>query len=632
MRELAIDIETYSGITIKAGVHKYVEDPDFQILLFAYSEDKEPIEIVDLAMGERIPEYLLNALEDPQVLKTAYNASFEMTCLQRYFQNKLDPSQWSCTMALAAQAGLPFGLDAVAKALGTSVQKDRAGKDLIKLFTVPNKKGERVLPEAHFDKWLDFKSYCCDDVATEQAVRDSLKWFTVSDFEKEVWAFDQKINNRGVTVNMDLVTQAIRIDAIITQEAIEEMQSLTDISNPRSAAQVKKFIAESTGVEVASLNKATMAEVNEIFAGTDTAVILRIRERLSRSSVKKYAAMALSVCADNRIRGLFQYYGANRTGRWAGRQVQVQNLVRNSLKDLDFARRLVMAGSLDVLKLTYDDVGIVLSNLIRTAFIPASGKQLIVSDFSAIEARAIAWLADEQWRLDVFATHGKIYEASASQMFKVPLDKVTKDLRQKGKISELALGYQGAGGALERMGALSMGLTLEELPGLVRKWRQANRKIVKFWYDVQDAVIEVLTEGDRRTLPHGLAFSVKNKNLIIQLPSGRELVYLSAKYTNDKITYMGLSQTTKQWCTQDTYGGKLVENIVQATARDILTDAMLRIEKADFPIIMHVHDEAVIEYPSDCSEIVTNIMKAPISWAKGLPLNAETFIAKYYQK
>jgi DNA polymerase bacteriophage-type len=644
MLELGIDIETYSETDIKCGVHKYAEDKNFEITLFAYSVDKQKPKLIDLACKEKIPNEIIIALSNPNVLKTAYNAAFEITCLSKFIGFQLDPNQWSCTQALAAQAGLPFGLDNVAKVLSTVQQKDKNGKELIKFFTMPCKptktNGERTrnYPGHDFDKWMEFREYCCQDVATEQNIREQLKWFKISDFEKDIWALDQKINNTGVEIDLELVQNAIKIEAIVSDKLINEMIKMTGINNPKSNAQIKKLIQEMTGSEISSLNKENMPEVFKAFKDNkDVVHVLKIREKLSRTSIRKFTAMANSVCLDNKIRGLFMYYGANRTGRWAGRNVQLQNLKRNDLDDLDFARRLVKENNLDALELSYDDVGRVLSNLIRTAFI---GDELIVSDFSAIEARVVAWLADEKWRLEVFSTHGKIYEASASQMFKIPLDAVTKPIRTKGKISELALGYQGGPNALMRM-EIAVGTPVAdrmpeaELPKLVKQWRNANKKIVKFWYDMQDAVVEAITNG-HATMQYGLDFSMREKCLIIKLPSGRELVYRNARFEpiagKDTITYFGMDQITSRWVKLVTYGGKLVENIVQAVARDVLADAMVRVDKAGYNITMHVHDEIVINSKKDVTKEINNILSSPISWAKGLPLGAETFKAKYYQK
>lgn len=639
MRELGIDIETYSETDIKAGVHKYCEDPKFDVTLLGYSIDNEEPVVLDLLSGDKIPPFIYEAILSSQVLKTAYNAAFEIACLSKYFGLPLDPKQWSCTQALAAQAGLPFGLDNVAKALGSGQQKDAKGKELIKYFTMPCKPSKangmrtRNYPQHDFFRWLDFKYYCGQDVRTEQDIRRNvLSWFEVSAFEKPVWFLDQKINNVGVCVDKKLIVNAIAMEAVVADELTEEMIKLTGIKNPKSAKQVKDYIMSSTGLEITSLNKASMPDVMKQVDNKETEHVLKIREQLSRSSIKKFTAMEGSAGAGDRIRGLFMYYGANRTGRFAGRNVQVHNLKRNDLKDLDFARQLVRAGKLDVLKLTYGDVGLVLSNLIRTAFIPSPGNRLGISDLSAIEARIVAWLADETWRLEVFKTHGKIYEASASQMFKIPMDQVTKEIRFKGKISELALGYQGAAGALERMGALTMGLKLEELPGLVKLWRKANPKIVRLWYALQEAAVECIVDNAMIQLPHGIRFSMRNRNMIITLPSGRDLVYLNAKYVAGRILYMGMDQTTKQWCMQDTYGGKLLENVTQAIARDVLVVGMQRIDAAGHEIVMHVHDEVVVDTPDDVADELTQLMSAPISWAAGLPLGAESFMADYYQK
>ena len=640
MIELAIDIETYSETDIKFGVHKYVEDRSFDILLCAYSINNESVEIFDLACGEKLSKEFLSLLRDPRVLKTAYNASFEITCFNRYLGDTIPTNQWSCTQALAAQAGLPFGLDNVAKVLKTVEQKDSKGKDLIKYFTMsckPTKSNgmrKRNLPEHNFNRWLDFKYYNCQDVKTEQSIRRSLDWFEIADFEKSVWELDQKINNRGVLISKELAINAVRMEAITTDKLCKELTDLTGIDNPKSNTQVKKFIFDSTGEEIKSLSKSNIEEVNKLFKGTDTEHILSIREKLNRTSIKKYTAMLNSVCVDGRIRGLFQYYGANRTGRFAGRNVQLQNLTRNNLDNLDLARTLVQKNDLTSLELIYGDPGYVLSNLVRTAFVAKPGHIFNISDLNSIEARILAWLANEEWKMKVFATHGKIYEASASMMFKVPIEKITKssDLRTKGKISELALGYQGSVGALERMGGASMGLSQSEMLVLVKQWRQSNKKIVKLWYDVQDRVIEAITEGYSEL--RNLKFYTKNKNLIIELPSKRKLVYISCKFSNNKISYFGMDQVTKKWCEQDTYGGKLVENIVQAIARDVMVDIMKRLDLKGFRIVMHVHDEIVSEDLAlkNLEKEMTATMIEPISWAKGLVLGAETFTSKYYKK
>lgn len=639
MKTLAVDIETFSRTDIKVGVHKYAEDNYFCILLFAYCFDGGQIEIVDLASGETLPDKVVQALYDPNILKTAYNAAFEIACLNKFLDRELDKKQWSCTMALAAQAGLPFGLSRVADILGTA-KKDSLGKNLIKYFSNPCKPTKangartRNYPRHDFDKWLDFKEYCRQDVAVEIDIRTQLSWFDNGEFEKPTWILDQKINDLGVMVDTVLVRNAISIDGIVTEALIADVKTWTNIENPKSVAQVKKFIAQTTGVKVTSLSKENTKDILAKIEGTVAADALKIREKLSRTSIKKYDAMAKSACEDGRIRGLFQYYGANRTGRWAGRNVQVQNLKRNALDDLDFARRLVKAHNKTALDLSYDDAGRVLSNIIRTAFIPKPGCKFIVSDLNAIEARVISWLADERWRLDVFKSHGKIYEASAARMFGIPIESITKDSpeRRRGKIAELALGYQGAVGALERMGGGAMGLSERDMLRLVKQWRHSNKKIVQLWYDVQDAAAEAISSG--RAEMKRLKFYMKNNNLILELPSKRKLVYISAKLTDGEIMYSGVDQTSKKWGIQKTYGGKIVENATQAIARDVMTGAMQRLDSRGFNIVMHVHDEVVCEneYKEGIVERANSIMCEPFMWAPGLPLGAETFAADYYRK
>ena len=635
--ELSIDIETYSSEDIKMGVYKYSEAPDFEILMIAYSVgDNEP-KIIDLKMGEKIPKDFIQMLTDDTFLKTAYNAQFEFVCLSTMFD--LDLNQWECTQALASLCGLPFGLDLVSKVIDSKDLKDSKGKDLIKYFSIPCKPTKvnglrtRNLPEHDMPAWEEFKRYCLQDVKTERGIRNKIRWFNVAEFEKPLWYLDQKINSTGVRIDDKLVCNAISIDEQVKKELLEEIKSTTDIENPGSNDQIKKYILNETGKVIKSLNKADMVDVHKEFEGTQIGRVLKIRDMLNHAAVKKYHAMFNSVCKDNRVRGLFRYNGANRTGRWSSQNVQLQNLKRNDLEDLDFARELVRSGDLDSLSLAYEDVGSVLGNLVRTAFIASPGKKLIASDFSAIEARVIAWFAKEEWRLEVFKTHGKIYEASASMMFKIPIEKVDKPLRQKGKIAELALGYQGSVGAMEAMGGSKMGLSQSDMQGIVRRWRTANKKIVKFWYDVEGAVKEVLSERTKIKLNH-LEIYLKEGHLIIKLPSGRELVYWKAKLNSQgSIIYWGMNQMTKQWSIQDTYGGKLVENIVQACSRDILADAMMRADKSGFTIVMHVHDEIVTEEDESRDENeLTQILRKPISWAPGLPLGAETFCAKYYQK
>jgi len=645
MLELAIDIETYSDVDLKTvGVYRYAQDPSFEVLLFGYSVDGGPIYVIDKTADEEIPGDIVEALSNPKILKTAYNAAFEIACLSAHFGIQLDASQWSCTQALAAQAGYPFGLDAVAKVMGTVDQKDAVGKALIKYFCVPCKptktNGQRTrnLPAHDSLKWQQFINYCAQDIATEQAVRKSvLTWFSPTPFEDKLWALDQKINTRGVMIDTELVINALQINDIETDRLMTEVRELTGITNPNSDAQIKAYILERTGIVTGSMNKDCMPDIFKMFKDDEHITeLLNLRQMLSRTSIKKFEAMRVSVGIADRIRGLFQYYGANRTGRWAGRNVQLHNLKRNNLKDLDFARRMVKECKLDILRLTYVDIGEVLSNLIRSAFIPTPGKKLVVGDLSAIEARVTAWLAGEKWRLDVFAGHGKIYEASASMMFNIPLGQITKEIRQRGKVAELALGYQGGVGALIRMGGEAMGLSEPEMDAIKVAWRKTSPNIVRLWNFCNQAAISATTGKGDVNVNAKCRFFMKNGNMHIQLPSGRCLVYLSAKYDGKKVTYWGMDQVKKVWCKQDTYGGKLVENIVQATARDVIADAIVRADAIGLDVTMHVHDEIVVEEfeygAEDAKKILTAILKKDIPWAKGLKLGAETFIANYYTK
>ncbi|MEI8142857.1 MAG: DNA polymerase [Chitinophagia bacterium] len=647
MQTLSIDIETYSSADLaKSGVYKYVEAPDFEILLLAYSFNDAPVQIVDLASGEVLPELVESALQNSAVLKTAHNANFERTCISKQFKMILPPGEWECTMVKAAMLGLPMSLDAVSKVLKLEEKKDAAGKALIRFFSIPckptNKNNQRTrnLPVHDSEKWQQFKDYCIKDVQVEKAIRSKIAFFEATPFEKKLWKIDQIINDTGVLVDLAFVNNAIAQDIENKERLTKEAIELTKLDNPNSAAQLKEWLTEEIGESVTSLTKEA---IPTLIKDADCEVVKRVlvlRQEMSKTSVKKYEAMAKAVCADGRIRGLLQYYGANRTGRWAGRLVQVQNLPQNHLEDLDLARKCVASNDLDLLELLFGNVPDTLSQLIRTAFVAPKGHRFIVADFSAIEARVIAWLANERWRMQVFATHGKIYEASAAQMFKIPIESVTKgsDLRQKGKVSELALGYQGGPNALIKMGALKMGIAEDELPKLVKMWRNANPAIVTLWNTVEQAAIEAL-EGFPTVIQHGIKFSLENGLLAIQLPSGRKLMYQNPKLTMGKydkqlISYEGMDQTTKQWCRQDTYGGKLVENIVQAIARDCLAESMLRLYEVGYKIAMHVHDENVLEVPDGFGRLdeVNEIMGRPIPWAKGLPLKAESYETLYYKK
>jgi DNA polymerase bacteriophage-type len=648
MQTLAIDIETFSSIDIvKCGMYKYVESPDFEIMLFAYSFNGQPVQVIDLTDLEELPMEIKNALTDENVKKTAWNAQFERRCIEKFFKIHLPIDQWECTMVKASMLGLPLSLDAAGKALQLENGKMADGKALIRYFCCPCKptktNNQRIRNYAMHapDKWQRFKEYCAQDVVTERTIGTKISFFEIPEAEKRLYILDQQINDRGVMLDPVLVTNAIRIDLANRERLTKEAVELTGLGNPNSVAQLKEWISKEMDEEVGSLNK---KDIPAILAKTDNAIVqkvLELRQEMSKTSVKKYVAMHNATCNDNRVRGLLQMYGANRTGRWAGRLVQVQNLPKNEMPDLELARQVIRSGDLECLELMYSSVSDVLKQLIRTAFIAPEGHRLIAADFSAIEARVIAWLAGEKWRINVFNTHGKIYEASASQMFKVPISSITKgsDLRQRGKVSELALGYQGAVNALLKMGALEMGLKEEELPKLVAMWRQANPMIVKFWKTCEDAAIEAVENRSMTGIQFGIKFFIEKGILFIQLPSGRRLSYLKPRLVPNKfggktLTYEGMDQTTKKWGTQETYGGKIVENIVQATARDVLADAMLRLNKALYTIVMHVHDETVMDMPArrGSTEEVNRIMGEPIGWAKGLPLKAESYETMFYKK
>jgi len=645
MQTLAIDIETFSSVDLqKSGTYKYVESHDFQILLFAYSINGGKVDIVDLTKQE-LPPHIRNMLTHPGILKTAYNAQFERVCLSKYLKLYLDPEQWECTMIKAAMLGYPFSLDKVAQLMKLEQQKDSIGRQLIRYFSVPckpkktNNYRTRNLPEHAPDKWQTFKDYCIQDVVVEQAIRSKINYFEIPATEKKLWVLDQKINDYGLLLDKDFVRNAININNEYTGKLITEAVNLTHLDNPNSPTQLKTWLSNALGEDISSLTKKAIPALIEVSRNKNVIRVLEIRQEMSKTSVKKYDAMLACVCDDSRVRGLLQFYGANRTGRWAGRLVQVQNLPQNHINDLELARSIITKNDLDLLEMLYGNVPDTLSQLIRTAFIAGEGKRFIVADLSAIEARVIAWLANERWRLDVFKSHGKIYEASASQMFKVPVENITKgsDLRQKGKVAELALGYQGGKGALIQMGALEMGIPEEDLQELVKMWRNANRKIVEYWDIVNNAAIDAIN-GESNTIKHGITFSHKKGALVITLPSGRSLFYQNAKLIDDKfgktITYEGMNQTSKKWERIETYGGKLVENIVQAISRDVLSDIMLRLTYAGYTIVMSVHDEVVLECLSgfgSCEE-VNNIMGANISWAKGLPLKAESYETKFYKK
>lgn len=644
MRVLGIDLETFSSVDLsKAGVYAYTSSPDFEILLFAYAYDDGEVEVVDLANGEALPEGIIKDLVDDSVLKSAFNAQFERTCLTKYLKKTLKPQAWQCTAVQAAMLGLPLSLEGVAQVLGLARQKLREGKDLIRYFSIPckptkaNGGRERNLPRHAPEKWELFRSYCRRDVEVERAIRDKLAKHPLGPREQALYVLDQEINDRGVRVDRQLVRQAICCDSRHKENTFSQAQVLTGLENPNSVAQLKGWLREN-GVAVENLSKKSVTGLVQSADG-EVEHLLKLRLQLAKTSIKKYEAIERAVCPDQRVRGLLQFYGANRTGRWAGRLVQVQNLPQNHLPDLTLARSLVKNGRFEEIELFFDSTPKVLSELIRTAFVPQPGCRFIVADFSAIEARVIAWLAEETWRLEVFYTHGKIYEASASQMFRVPIEKITKGspLRQKGKIAELALGYGGGVGALTAMGALDMGVAEEELQPLVAAWRAANPNITKLWWDIDRAALNAVKEKNAQTVGR-IQLECTGGMLFITLPSGRKLAYVKPRlelnrFGREGITYEGIGEN-KRWCRVDTYGPKLVENIVQAVARDLLAEAMLAVDKAGYPIVMHVHDEIVIETPLDqgsVEEVCALMGKAP-AWAKGLPLRADGYECDYYRK
>ncbi|MCZ0699564.1 DNA polymerase [Ligilactobacillus murinus] len=645
MQTLSIDLETYSDQPLaKTGVYRYVESPDFEILLFAYSVDGGPVQQIDLACGEKIPSEILSALEDETVTKWAFNANFERICLSRFLGyptgDYLEPGSWKCSMIWAAYMGLPLSLEGVGAVLGLEKQKLTEGKDLIKYFCQPcaptksNGQRTRNLPEHAPDKWLAFKRYNIRDVETEMSIQARLSKYPVPDSVWEEYHLDQEINDRGVGLDMELVRQAIQMDGRSRSELTQAMKELTSLDNPNSVQQMKQWLADN-GVETDTLGKKAVAELLKT-APPQLQKVLTLRQQLAKSSVKKYQAMETAVCADGRARGMFQFYGANRTGRWAGRIIQMQNLPQNHLDDLSEARGLVRVGDFDALEMLYEDVPDTLSQLIRTAFVPQENRKFIVADFSAIEARVIAWFAGEKWRQDVFAEGKDIYCASASQMFGVPVEKhgVNGHLRQKGKIAELALGYGGSVGALKAMGALEMGLQEDELPALVSAWRQANPKIVQFWWAVDRAVMDAVSKKTT-TKTHGIVFSARSGMLFITLPSGRQLAYVKPKIGENRfgggcITYEGIGGT-KKWERLESYGPKFVENIVQATSRDILCYAMQTLRCCS--IVMHIHDEVVIEADRRMSlQAVCDQMGRTPPWAKGLQLRADGYETDFYKK
>lgn len=659
MDHLSIDLETFSSVPIaKAGAQKYIASPDFEILLFAYSLNGAPSVCCDIAQGELLPDWVLDALCDPQCLKHAYNAAFEWGCLSKFMGRQLPPEQWRCTMFHGLYAGYPAGLDAAGRALGLPEDKRKlsTGKALIRYFCVPctptksNGGRRRNLPNHDPGRWELFKEYNAQDVTTEMEIERRLSLITVPDWLQRQWETDLLINARGVAVDMEMVNGALEIGATVREWLTQEAVRISGLSNPNSVQQLSAWLEQETGEEVTDLRKDTVAKM--IAQAPDIPEVqrmLEIRQELGKTSTKKYDAIEQAVCPDGRVRGLLQFYGANRTGRWAGRLVQVQNLPRTYTQPLELARNLVKQRKLDNLRLIYGSVPDTLSQLIRTAFVASDGNVLIDADFSAIEARVISWLAGEQWRLEVFKTHGKIYEASASQMFGVPIERIKKGnpeyaLRQKGKVAELALGYQGGAGALINMGALDMGIPEDDLPDIVQRWRDTNKRICDLWYKMNSAAVEAISTGcsvgvGRLLVSCEYDAAHEVEYLTVLLPSGRKLYYNSPQIGENKwggpsISYMGMDQTTKKWKRIETYGGKLVENCVQAVARDCLAQAIENLEKEGLPVVFHIHDEVVIDCRADTATLddVVDIMSRPIPWAPGLPLNADGWVGGFFKK
>lgn len=654
MRHLSIDIETYSSVDIrKSGMYRYAQASDFQVLLIAYAYDDGPVQLFDVAAQGISTEFSMD-LKDPNVIKHAYNASFEWYCLSRFIGRELPLEQWRCTMLHGLYCGYPAGLGAVGEAVGLHQDKRKlsTGGAMIRTFCVPrkptaNNPRTRTWPEHEPEKWALFKTYCAQDVVTEREVARRLSPWPVPDSEQQLWVLDVLTNARGVAVDRQLVSGALHCNDVITQAHMAEAVALTGLSNPKSVAQLKAWLEEEIEDEIEDLRKDTVADLLDTVESEKARRVLELRQELGKSSVSKYAAIERSVCDDGRVRGLLMFYGANRTGRWAGRIVQVQNLPQNHLKTLDYARGLAKAGQANALKLMYGNVPGTLSQLIRTAFVPSPGRRFLVADYSAIEARVIAWLAGEDWVNEVFATHGRIYEAAAANMFGVPIEKIRKGspeyaLRAKGKIATLALGYGGSTGALINMGALKQGLDADELPDIVQRWRGANPRIVALWHSLEECALHVLRTG-QPCGARGILFALEcdaatgQQFLTITLPSGRRLFYVRpfigpGKF-GEAMFYLGNDQKSGKWAEISTFGGKLAENVVQAIARDCLACTLMRLHMAGYQTIFSVHDEAVIDATLDQKlDDVLEIMRAPLKWAPGLLLNAAGFECEYYMK
>lgn len=643
MDTLAIDIETYSDVSLPdCGVHRYAASEQFEILLFAYSLNDEPTQIIDLASGEKIPDKIMEYLMDDSVIKTAYNAAFERNCINRFFGLSLKPEGWRCTLVQASMLSLPLSLEGVGEALNLDKKKMSEGKDLIRYFCMPCKPTKanggrtRNLPSDAPEKWELFKTYCIRDVDVEKQIRNKLAKFPIPDREQKLYCMDQRINDRGIMVDQELIGHAVACDLLYKETVTKKAYEISGLENPNSVSQLKDWLNEK-GIEVDSLAKAAVEELVENTQG-DVAEMMKLRLAMSKTSVKKYEAMERSVCPDGRVHGLLQFYGANRTGRWAGRLVQIHNLPQNHMEDLELARSLVKEGRYDLVELLYDSTPDVLSELIRTAFVARSGCRFIVSDFSAIEARVMGYLAGEGWVMEEFRGAGKIYEQTASKMFHIPIEEITKGspYRARGKVASLACQYGGAEGALISMGALNF-VEEEELKGLVQSWRTANPHIVNYWYEIDGAVKAAVKE--RKMTKVGMVTVYYQSGMLkIALPSGRVLSYVRPRMTvnrfgSESVSYEGIG-TNRKWTRIESYGAKFCENIVQATARDVLAEAMLRLEKKGFDIVCHIHDEVVLEVPEGSSSVeeVNEIMAVCPDWCEGLPLKAAGFESPFYKK
>lgn len=643
MKQISIDIETYSSTNLnRTGVYRYADSDDFELLLFGYAVDFGPVTVIDLTQGEQIPPKIIKALDNPQIIKSAFNAQFERVCLSRFVGHRLKPAGWHCSRVWSATLGLPLSLRDIGTVLGLPRQKITAGKELVRYFCTPckptkaNQNRTRNLPYHAPDKWQQFKQYNQRDVEVEMEITQKLNRFPVPQNEWKNYWMDQDINDRGIRIDQQLVNNAIKYQNVFHDQYLQTAKKLTGLANPNSPLQLKDWLHQQ-GVKTDSLSKASVTQLLQTTTGK-VHQVLALRQLLSKSSVKKYQAMQKAMCQDGRVHGLLQFYGANRTGRWAGRLVQVQNLPRNSMPDLEEARELVKQGNVPALAMLYNSVPDVLSQLIRTAFVPSEGHHFYVADFLAVEARVIAWLSNEKWRQEAFAKNEDIYCASASQMFGVPVVKhgINGELRQKGKIAELALGYGGSISALKAMGATKLGLTDDELPPLVQMWRNASPHIVQFWWDVDKAAKECIKTHLPQTT-HGMKFIYRSGCMFLRLRSGRYLCYPQPKiginrFGSESITFMGIN-TVKKWDRIETYGAKLVENIVQATSRDLLAEAMRRLEATGNTVVMHIHDEAVIDAPSNRSlDTMVQLMTEVPDWANGLILNAAGFVSDFYKK